>query len=126
MVTYKDQTHTFNSIIDTDASNVDVLNNLKGVIKTMNAGSNIVMLVYGQSGSGKTFTLMGREGENSLLYLCMDYISREFGAEQSLVEINAYQMYINGTVYDLSLIHISEPTRLLSISYAVFCLKKKI
>ena len=32
------------------------------------------------------------------------------------------QKYI---VYRLSLIHISEPTRLLSISYAVFCLKKK-
>src|SRR5678815_1676839 len=30
-----------------------------------------------------------------------------------------------GDVVDLSLIHISEPTRLLSISYAVFCLKKK-
>src|SRR5678815_4802704 len=31
-----------------------------------------------------------------------------------------------GTLSDnLSLIHISEPTRLLSISYAVFCLKKK-
>src|SRR5674536_302333 len=29
------------------------------------------------------------------------------------------------TTYGLSLIHISEPTRLLSISYAVFCLKKK-
>eukprot|EP00658_Telonema_sp_P-2_P042824 TRINITY_DN30801_c0_g1_i1.p1 TRINITY_DN30801_c0_g1~~TRINITY_DN30801_c0_g1_i1.p1 ORF type:complete len:248 (+),score=81.54 TRINITY_DN30801_c0_g1_i1:145-888(+) len=28
-------------------------------------------------------------------------------------------------LYELSLIHISEPTRLLSISYAVFCLKKK-
>eukprot|EP00658_Telonema_sp_P-2_P060825 TRINITY_DN49635_c0_g1_i2.p1 TRINITY_DN49635_c0_g1~~TRINITY_DN49635_c0_g1_i2.p1 ORF type:complete len:142 (+),score=28.63 TRINITY_DN49635_c0_g1_i2:68-493(+) len=28
-------------------------------------------------------------------------------------------------VIRLSLIHISEPTRLLSISYAVFCLKKK-
>src|SRR5678816_4155191 len=28
-------------------------------------------------------------------------------------------------LHDLSLIHISEPTRLLSISYAVFCLKKK-
>src|SRR5678816_141666 len=27
--------------------------------------------------------------------------------------------------FTLSLIHISEPTRLLSISYAVFCLKKK-
>src|SRR5678815_5437563 len=31
----------------------------------------------------------------------------------------------NYAVYRLSLIHISEPTRLLSISYAVFCLKKK-
>src|SRR5678815_3296193 len=30
-----------------------------------------------------------------------------------------------GTQRYLSLIHISEPTRLLSISYAVFCLKKK-
>src|SRR5678815_4551915 len=29
-----------------------------------------------------------------------------------------------GSVQHLSLIHISEPTRLLSISYAVFCLKK--
>mgnify|MGYP007068836571 CR=1 FL=1 len=29
------------------------------------------------------------------------------------------------TLVTLSLIHISEPTRLLSISYAVFCLKKK-
>src|SRR5678816_4644195 len=31
----------------------------------------------------------------------------------------------NSLFYNLSLIHISEPTRLLSISYAVFCLKKK-
>eukprot|EP00658_Telonema_sp_P-2_P060246 TRINITY_DN49203_c0_g1_i1.p1 TRINITY_DN49203_c0_g1~~TRINITY_DN49203_c0_g1_i1.p1 ORF type:complete len:201 (+),score=61.65 TRINITY_DN49203_c0_g1_i1:134-736(+) len=30
-----------------------------------------------------------------------------------------------GSLSHLSLIHISEPTRLLSISYAVFCLKKK-
>src|SRR5678815_2277861 len=31
----------------------------------------------------------------------------------------------SGQGHELSLIHISEPTRLLSISYAVFCLKKK-
>ena len=29
------------------------------------------------------------------------------------------------SIYDLSLIHISEPTRQAEISYAVFCLKKK-
>eukprot|EP00658_Telonema_sp_P-2_P078863 TRINITY_DN7486_c0_g1_i2.p1 TRINITY_DN7486_c0_g1~~TRINITY_DN7486_c0_g1_i2.p1 ORF type:complete len:254 (-),score=57.42 TRINITY_DN7486_c0_g1_i2:79-840(-) len=33
--------------------------------------------------------------------------------------------HLHMSVSDLSLIHISEPTRLLSISYAVFCLKKK-
>eukprot|EP00658_Telonema_sp_P-2_P068555 TRINITY_DN5748_c0_g1_i7.p2 TRINITY_DN5748_c0_g1~~TRINITY_DN5748_c0_g1_i7.p2 ORF type:complete len:131 (-),score=35.29 TRINITY_DN5748_c0_g1_i7:35-427(-) len=32
---------------------------------------------------------------------------------------------MNDAGLTLSLIHISEPTRLLSISYAVFCLKKK-
>eukprot|EP00658_Telonema_sp_P-2_P010526 TRINITY_DN13968_c0_g1_i1.p1 TRINITY_DN13968_c0_g1~~TRINITY_DN13968_c0_g1_i1.p1 ORF type:complete len:409 (+),score=62.26 TRINITY_DN13968_c0_g1_i1:180-1406(+) len=34
-------------------------------------------------------------------------------------------LFVLHTLLDLSLIHISEPTRLLSISYAVFCLKKK-
>eukprot|EP00658_Telonema_sp_P-2_P005180 TRINITY_DN11947_c0_g1_i1.p1 TRINITY_DN11947_c0_g1~~TRINITY_DN11947_c0_g1_i1.p1 ORF type:complete len:221 (-),score=34.51 TRINITY_DN11947_c0_g1_i1:51-713(-) len=36
-----------------------------------------------------------------------------------------WELSTEGTIYSLSLIHISEPTRLLSISYAVFCLKKK-
>ena len=42
-----------------------------------------------------------------------------------------HDKYFEGIDFDLSrvlflsLIHISEPTRLLSISYAVFCLKKK-
>src|SRR5678816_4366151 len=36
-----------------------------------------------------------------------------------------YGKQFNALEFDLSLIHISEPTRLLSISYAVFCLKKK-
>src|SRR5678815_4332787 len=34
------------------------------------------------------------------------------------------RLFMKGNAYRLSLIHISEPTRLLSISYAVFCLKK--
>ena len=37
----------------------------------------------------------------------------------------AREIGIQWQATDLSLIHISEPTRLLSISYAVFCLKKK-
>src|SRR5678815_3677345 len=50
--------------------------------------------------------------------------------ENQLGNISKNIYYANGfggnfIVVDLSLIHISEPTRLLSISYAVFCLKKK-
>src|SRR5678815_5933910 len=43
-----------------------------------------------------------------------------YSRESAKVEKIVKQM---GLEYELSLIHISEPTRLLSISYAVFCLK---
>eukprot|EP00658_Telonema_sp_P-2_P005934 TRINITY_DN12238_c0_g1_i5.p1 TRINITY_DN12238_c0_g1~~TRINITY_DN12238_c0_g1_i5.p1 ORF type:complete len:139 (-),score=49.55 TRINITY_DN12238_c0_g1_i5:10-426(-) len=43
--------------------------------------------------------------------------------DQILLNGNNVALLVPGS--ELSLIHISEPTRLLSISYAVFCLKKK-
>eukprot|EP00658_Telonema_sp_P-2_P044463 TRINITY_DN32364_c0_g1_i1.p1 TRINITY_DN32364_c0_g1~~TRINITY_DN32364_c0_g1_i1.p1 ORF type:complete len:176 (-),score=35.28 TRINITY_DN32364_c0_g1_i1:44-571(-) len=54
-------------------------------------------------------------GAVDVLMLCQGLpfpLTRSAGSHASLVD-------------GLSLIHISEPTRLLSISYAVFCLKKK-
>src|SRR5450756_751847 len=54
---------------------------------------------------------------------------RFFHAAQDQELINAVQTLLEILVIaiaqDLSLIHISEPTRLGMISYAVFCLKKK-
>ena len=55
-------------------------------------------------------------------------IGEEFGHKKSTSDYSWVIDPIDGTrsyVIGLSLIHISEPTRLLSISYAVFCLKKK-
>src|SRR5660397_162981 len=55
----------------------------------------------------------------------------KFAVEEVLSELSIEQLAQNerarkGTpMYYLSLIHISEPTRLRRISYAVFCLKKK-
>src|SRR5678816_2867174 len=51
-------------------------------------------------------------------------VAREVGTEGKLGG-QAQVPGVAGTWKDLSLIHISEPTRLLSNSYAVFCLKKK-
>eukprot|EP00658_Telonema_sp_P-2_P079957 TRINITY_DN786_c0_g1_i10.p1 TRINITY_DN786_c0_g1~~TRINITY_DN786_c0_g1_i10.p1 ORF type:complete len:163 (-),score=51.87 TRINITY_DN786_c0_g1_i10:39-527(-) len=65
------------------------------------------------------------------------YTSQLYAIRQAIAKglVAWYQKYVDEaskreikeilTTYDLSLIHISEPTRLLSISYAVFCLKKK-
>ena len=44
---------------------------------------------------------------------------------QFVITVGNIDFLVPGEVEALSLIHISEPTRLLSISYAVFCLKKK-
>src|SRR5450759_5824546 len=44
---------------------------------------------------------------------------------EELSPYNVVRLTRPGRDYDLSLIHISEPTRLGMISYAVFCLKKK-
>src|SRR5678816_1520929 len=51
--------------------------------------------------------------------------SEYLGHSQIVTVTTAVGSTLRAKVGPLSLIHISEPTRLLSISYAVFCLKKK-
>ena len=49
-----------------------------------------------------------------------------YALSASLFTQDAFRSYANANMsQDLSLIHISEPTRQAEISYAVFCLKKK-
>src|SRR5678815_1187670 len=68
------------------------------------------------------------------LFPCDTETSRQFaeiGTQGDPILLHTVQWVFLQEVLDLhsivhlSLIHISEPTRLLSISYAVFCLKKK-
>ena len=49
----------------------------------------------------------------------------EVGAIAALAPIQGKELGGRLHLVDLSLIHISEPTRQAEISYAVFCLKKK-
>jgi len=61
--------------------------------------------------SNEAYELALGSGNDSLIAITLNNLGR---ARWSL-----------GNIEDLSLIHISEPTRLRRISYAVFCLKKK-
>ena len=61
-------------------------------------------------------------GENEVRAL--DHVSVSI-QEKEFVAIIGHSGSGKSTLMNLSLIHISEPTRLGMISYAVFCLKKK-
>ena len=45
--------------------------------------------------------------------------------DEAVLDNREYGLRLERDAYQLSLIHISEPTRQAEISYAVFCLKKK-
>ena len=61
---------------------------------------------------------LGNIGENKLLLITAIKVMDEYFDTKKNVEKKKVEL-------TLSLIHISEPTRLGMISYAVFCLKKK-
>ena len=77
--------------------------------------------VIDKEGDVKT-TLFGIEHKN--LNLFRDTFLGKFKPVSGGFMTGDSSIYLY-TGIELSLIHISEPTRLLSISYAVFCLKKK-
>ena len=69
-------------------------------------------------------TLRRRPGQRTLVVVSS--LSLDLPASyQPLIAAYEERYLIYVLALALSLIHISEPTRLLSISYAVFCLKKK-
>src|SRR5678815_5131771 len=97
-------------------------------IKSMYDDSEACVRINGVKGDWFSINRGVRQGcvmSPWLFNLYMDGVMKEFEVG---VARNVVRMMENGDEWRvpyLSLIHISEPTRLLSISYAVFCLKKK-
>eukprot|EP00658_Telonema_sp_P-2_P063902 TRINITY_DN52745_c0_g1_i1.p1 TRINITY_DN52745_c0_g1~~TRINITY_DN52745_c0_g1_i1.p1 ORF type:complete len:118 (-),score=24.77 TRINITY_DN52745_c0_g1_i1:96-449(-) len=96
------------------AKSAPLLSTLSGARRPSTAGGKPRQINLGRR------ELIGK-GSFGMVYKGIDLESNRLLAikEISLVGSNVQQLPT------LSLIHISEPTRLLSISYAVFCLKKK-
>ena len=83
-------------------------------ISILEVGDNVVEV---KSTNGDTHL-----GGDDIDQRVIDWIVSEFKKDQG-IDLSKDRMALQRL--KLSLIHISEPTRLLSISYAVFCLKKK-
>src|SRR5678815_3442627 len=98
-------------------------------------GDKVKVHYHGRLTSGETFdSSEGRQplefevGSGMVIKGFDDGVTGMKVGEKKTINIpaeNAYGEKNPEMIIDLSLIHISEPTRLLSISYAVFCLKKK-
>ena len=89
-----------------------------------------VVEIFGPEASGKTTLALHAVANAQKQNGIACYIDAEHALDPSFagkigVDVDNLLVSQPDTAEQLSLIHISEPTRLLSISYAVFCLKKK-
>eukprot|EP01017_Pseudomicrothorax_dubius_P050720 TRINITY_DN9645_c0_g1_i3.p1 TRINITY_DN9645_c0_g1~~TRINITY_DN9645_c0_g1_i3.p1 ORF type:complete len:396 (+),score=116.04 TRINITY_DN9645_c0_g1_i3:33-1220(+) len=77
--------------------------------------------------SGKSLLEQKESSISQFLYLLLRgaHVDLTLQPQDFTKLLDTFKLHGLKSLPDLSLIHISEPTRLLSISYAVFCLKKK-
>src|SRR5674536_392631 len=95
----KSQTFTSSSVTSSDGTIIGY--------RQLGSGSGII-LVHGGASASQSYMKLGALLSDTFTVYIPDRRGRGLSGP-----------------FGLSLIHISEPTRLLSISYAVFCLKKK-
>ncbi|XP_070156906.1 kinesin-related protein 4 [Polyergus mexicanus] len=86
----------FDHIFDTNASNNDVFNNIvRPIVDAAVSGFNGTVFAYGQTSSGKTYTMMGTPEELGIIPLAVEYMfdaiantsGREFLLRVSYLEI---------------------------------------
>eukprot|EP00658_Telonema_sp_P-2_P035684 TRINITY_DN25911_c0_g1_i2.p1 TRINITY_DN25911_c0_g1~~TRINITY_DN25911_c0_g1_i2.p1 ORF type:complete len:113 (+),score=33.37 TRINITY_DN25911_c0_g1_i2:176-514(+) len=96
----------------------------EGVLAGGSAGLNVTCAVELANRATEPCTIVTVLCDSGVKYLSKVY-NDEFLEANDITIKGTANSDSNSSVSSLSLIHISEPTRLLSISYAVFCLKKK-
>jgi hypothetical protein len=102
LVNYQGSTYgPFNKVFRADASTNTVFNEIVDLLSNITNGYNVMLMTYGQSGSGKTFTLLGhvdRDGKvtEGLLGCCCSYLQ----ALSYKISVKMFQLY-TGSMYDI-------------------------
>ena len=89
-----EDTYNFTKVFDDSNNNDDVFNNAMKPLMDYKIlqGINSIFIVYGQSGSGKSFTLIGEEGHLGVLPMSLQYLLNQTDKVQriDLCSIEAY------------------------------------
>jgi len=86
----------FDDVIGEEQSNESVFLNFgKKLCDQVLANDSVILMAYGQTGAGKTYTIIGEKEKNviGLIPRCIDY----FLKEQSIVEIAMVEVYSTNT-----------------------------
>ena len=82
---------TFDEVFDPTRSQLDIFNyGVKSVIDKCLDGYNGTIFAYGQSGSGKTFTIEGKDDEPGLRQHSFAYIFKALEARKANIEISSF------------------------------------
>ena len=104
--------------IDASSGGTDVIAMILKKYTSMNIGS--ALMAADVAAVGLSFAMYG---PSTGLFSVMGLVAKSMVVDNVIENMNLCKCF--NIVCELSLIHISEPTRRTPISYAVFCLKKK-
>ena len=97
--------YTFDRIFPESSSQVEVFNEIQQFIQSALDGESVCVFAYGATGSGKTFTMQGTNGNEGVLPRCASFIFNEKERlskhnEILLIYFAAIEIY-NENVFDL-------------------------
>lgn len=102
---HKSIKYDFHRVFGPQSSNEDIYNeSTKDLLDKLLCGYNCSVFVYGATGAGKTFTMLGNEINYGITYLTMKDLYEKVNEQQNSKKFEIYVSYLevyNEMVYDL-------------------------
>lgn len=95
--------YSLNKVFCANSTQDEIFNEISPILKYCFSGFNVCVLTYGQSGSGKTHTMLGKHSDPGIILLSMKELLKT--SEESTSTIYKFYLSIlevyNETIYDL-------------------------
>ncbi|XP_050431645.1 kinesin-like protein KIF18A isoform X2 [Adelges cooleyi] len=102
---HKSIKYDFHRVFGPESTNEDIYNeSTKDLLDKLLCGYNCSVFVYGATGAGKTFTMLGNEDNYGITYLTMKDLYEKVNEQQESKKFEIYVSYLevyNEMVYDL-------------------------